>query len=73
MFSFDCGFNHVHHIWPDGEFNGVEWCLFEVDWNNLYQVMDHFIKVCKGFAYFFARTLLTRQVLACEFSIGVKP
>ena len=20
VFTFDCGFTHVHHIWPDGEF-----------------------------------------------------
>jgi len=62
-FNLDCGFNHMSHIFVTKR--------FQVDMSNHYQVMDHFRKVCKGFACFLTERLLT--VLAIQFCTRVKP
>ena len=74
MFSFDCGFTHVSHIWPDRKFhkksNGS--CC-KVIGTTTCRVIDHFVRVCKGFACFLTEKLFSQLVLASPFSIRVKP
>ena len=68
VFNFDCGFTHVSHIWPDAEFH--EELLLQSDRISYHRVIDHFIKVCKGFACFLTESLFSRLVLTSPFSVS---
>ena len=68
-FNFDCGFIHVSFVWPNAKFNAeANKPYWKSNWNNRHQVMDHFIKVYKGFACLFNEKLITWRVLASCFS-----
>ena len=74
MFSFDYGFTHVCYIWPDKEFNGeLNGSYYKAIGATTVQVIDHCIKVCKGFACFLAKKLFSWLVLPSPFTDRVKP
>ena len=68
MFNFECGFTHVSHIWPDGEFhdesNGS--CCKVIGVTTLSYMYQPFYK---RFACFLTEKLFSRLVLASPFSI----